>query len=445
MTALEPGTDQHPADGPAPRGKPGQIFLPGPLKISLAYLVFGLFWIVFSDRILLSLAKTQEESILISSIKGIFFIIVTTILLFLLARHFMEQMRAKNEKLRAQNAALASLQAESQNTFDAISDWIAVVNPDGRIIRSNKAVESLFGIPADRVFGRHCYEIVHGSPCPAADCPRIRMLKSRRREIAEILKNDGSGWLQVILEPVTGEDGRIVNAVHIVRDITERMRTQRALEQAKKKLNLLNYITFNDIQNMVFMLSAYVQLSRQPKSGTDPGEVFRKEEEILVKIASSLKFAQSCQDLGLRPARWQNASHVFLMAISHLDLRNILHENRLDDLEIFADPLLEQVFLVLASNTLHHGRGATKISVRFVAGKDTLTLLYEDNGPGLPADIKEKVFLPEFQEKKGVGLFLAKEILDITGITIRETGEPGKGARFEMVIPNGAFRFAALP
>jgi len=38
-------------------------------------------------------------------------------------------------------------------------------------------------------------------------------------------------------------------------------------------------------------------------------------------------------------------------------------------------------------------------------------------------------------------LFLSQEILSITGITITETGEPGKGARFEITVPKGAYRF----
>ena len=40
------------------------------------------------------------------------------------------------------------------------------------------------------------------------------------------------------------------------------------------------------------------------------------------------------------------------------------------------------------------------------------------------------------------GLYLMREILAITGITIRETGEPGKGARFEMVVPKGIWHLA---
>jgi signal transduction histidine kinase len=71
-----------------------------------------------------------------------------------------------------------------------------------------------------------------------------------------------------------------------------------------------------------------------------------------------------------------------------------------------------------------------------------VTLFYEDDGTGIPEDIKNKIFAPDFQKKKGVGLFLAGVILDLTGIRIRETGEPGKGARFEMTVPKGMWRMA---
>ncbi|HNQ30521.1 MAG TPA: sensor histidine kinase, partial [Methanolinea sp.] len=40
----------------------------------------------------------------------------------------------------------------------------------------------------------------------------------------------------------------------------------------------------------------------------------------------------------------------------------------------------------------------------------------------------------------GLGLFLSREILSITGMTIRETGIPGEGARFEIVVPKGMWR-----
>ena len=64
----------------------------------------------------------------------------------------------------------------------------------------------------------------------------------------------------------------------------------------------------------------------------------------------------------------------------------------------------------------------------------------EDDGEGVPATEKEKIFERGFGKNTGLGLALSREILSITGITIRETGEPGKGARFEMTVPKGTWR-----
>jgi signal transduction histidine kinase len=191
---------------------------------------------------------------------------------------------------------------------------------------------------------------------------------------------------------------------------------------------------------MIFSLSAYMQLAKNPVTNMPIGNIIGKEEDILQKITHSLDFAKSYQDLGLKPPRWQNVNHVFLLAISHLDFLNMKHQVMPGNLEIFADPLLEQVFQILADNTLIHGKTATQVVVRYVEGPESLTLIFEDNGVGIPGDTKEKIFSPDFQKTRAIGLFLAREILEITGITIRETGEPGTGARFEMTVPPGSFR-----
>jgi len=112
-------------------------------------------------------------------------------------------------------------------------------------------------------------------------------------------------------------------------------------------------------------------------------------------------------------------------------------------LKSFPDPLLEQVFQILADNTLTHGKTATEVTLRYTEGSESITLLFEDNGMGISEDIKDKIFLPDFQKNKTVGLFLVREILEITRITITETGEPGKGARFEITVPKGQYRFTS--
>jgi signal transduction histidine kinase len=80
------------------------------------------------------------------------------------------------------------------------------------------------------------------------------------------------------------------------------------------------------------------------------------------------------------------------------------------------------------------------VTVRCEREPDGLLILVEDDGNGIPIDEKEKIFGRGYGKNTGLGLFLAREILSITGITIRETGIPGKGARFEMLVPKGSFR-----
>jgi signal transduction histidine kinase len=70
-----------------------------------------------------------------------------------------------------------------------------------------------------------------------------------------------------------------------------------------------------------------------------------------------------------------------------------------------------------------------------------MLIVVEDNGVGIPVDDKEKIFEKGFGKNTGYGLFLVREILAITGLTIRETGFSGTGARFEIRVPEEGYRF----
>jgi signal transduction histidine kinase len=65
---------------------------------------------------------------------------------------------------------------------------------------------------------------------------------------------------------------------------------------------------------------------------------------------------------------------------------------------------------------------------------------YADDGVGVSLDDKVHIFERGFGKHTGFGMFLTKEILSITVISIQENGEPGKGVSFEMIIPEGKFR-----
>jgi Osmosensitive K+ channel histidine kinase len=127
------------------------------------------------------------------------------------------------------------------------------------------------------------------------------------------------------------------------------------------------------------------------------------------------------------------------MAVKSLPMGEIRVTVNFPDLEIFADRLVEKVFFNLIDNALRYG-GPKMTAIRF-SSRETdngLVLVCEDDGAGIRVEDKARLFQKGFGKNTGLGLFLSREILAITGIAISETG---KGARFEMVVPKGAYRF----
>lgn len=241
----------------------------------------------------------------------------------------------------------------------------------------------------------------------------------------------------------TDTEGKCMGIEGIVRDITDRKRTENALRQSTKKLSLLTVITLNDIRNAIFLLSGYRELERQAE--TLPArreELHQKEAQVLHQIQIWLNIAKNYQDLGLNPPRWHTVKTTFIYALSHLDPGTIARKIEVNGLEIYADPLLENVFFNLTENLILHAKTATTMTLRYEKRPEGIALIFEDNGIGIPDDKKAEIFRRDSTPKNGMGLFMVREILEITGITIRETGTYGEGARFEMTIPKEGYRFS---
>ena len=130
-----------------------------------------------------------------------------------------------------------------------------------------------------------------------------------------------------------------------------------------------------------------------------------------------------------------------------LDLKGAEVVNGLSDLVVYADPMLPKVLRNLADNSVKHGKGTKKISYSYLELPDGLVITVEDDGGGIPMGQKERLFdrVRGKSGRVGYGLYLSRAILDITGITIKETGTPGVGARFEILVPKGKYRISRPP
>jgi signal transduction histidine kinase len=226
-------------------------------------------------------------------------------------------------------------------------------------------------------------------------------------------------------------------------DITDRKAAENALHLANKKLQLLSSITRHDILNQLMALRGYLELSAGLVG--DPErmqEYIRKEEKAAETIEQQITFTRDYQELGVAAPVWLNVTNTVRKTADLLPLRTVRVEAGQADVEVLADKLFEKVCYNLIDNALRYG-GPGMTTIRFTATESDqgLLLVCEDDGAGISPEDKKHLFSRGYGKNTGLGLFLSREILSITGITISETGEPGKGARFEIFVPEGAYRF----
>lgn len=230
-----------------------------------------------------------------------------------------------------------------------------------------------------------------------------------------------------------------------IMDITERKRAEDALKRAGNEVALLTSITRHDILNKLTVLRGYIGYMKKQEISEKFAEILKKEEAVADHIAKRIIFTRDYRDLGIQPPDWIDVAGTVKTIRGSLDLGPVSVHVATRGVEIYADPQIKKVFSALIDNSLQHGETVTKINVTASEKTGHLVIGYDDNGRGIPADKKEKIFDREDESNAGLELFLAREILAITGITITETGKPGKGVRFEMTVPKGSYRFTNNP
>ncbi|MFZ0006329.1 MAG: HAMP domain-containing sensor histidine kinase [Methanoregula sp.] len=217
--------------------------------------------------------------------------------------------------------------------------------------------------------------------------------------------------------------------------------TQKAFVNANKKLNLLSSITRHDIKNQLTALLAYIELSKMIDQSVEMKTNFDKEEIVANNILRQIEFTRTYEDIGVKAAQWNNIEQIIALISPILVRAGIELRILTGNLEIFADPLLEKVFENMVDNSIRHGEHVRQVTVKYEKSGSRLLLIYEDDGAGVPETDKKKIFEKGFGKNTGLGLFISREILSITGLSIRECGNFGSGVRFEIEIPDGCFRF----
>jgi len=354
--------------------------------------------------------------------------------------------------------------------FDPLPVGVVVLDREYRVHFWNRCIAEWTAIPPAAIMGtdfferfknldRHRYraridQVFSGGPAaffssqfhPHFIPSRLGNGALRVQTTSVVPVQDGDRFLaMIVIEDVTDLVGQ-VRAYREMKTIAEkeleeRTKTQEALHIANAKLNMVSDITRHDILTQITVISGYLYLLDEILPD-DPvlKHYVHKIQNASKIIEKFLVMTREYDQFGVKAPVWQDVTSEVHKAAGMILTGSIRIEINTGALEVFADPMFEKVIYNLIKNAYFHGKKVTKIHVDFIEQDTHGVLTIEDDGAGVPPEQKQKIFEKGFGINIGLGLFLSREILTLTGITIQETGMPGSGARFELMIPKAMYR-----
>lgn len=255
-----------------------------------------------------------------------------------------------------------------------------------------------------------------------------------------ITRSGEERWISHLCQSVFRDDGTWIGRRESKRDITYRKEIEKAYLQTNLKLNLLSSITRHDVLNQLSVLIGFTDIALEMNVDPDIGVMLKRIMSSAETISDQISFTRAYQDIGIKAPAWQEAYDVIKRATAGISIKTVEIDFALTGLNVLADPLLEKVFFCLLDNSERHGKHVTRSRFSCRDENESLIIIYEDNGVGIEPHEKDRIFERGYGKNTGFGLFLAREILAISGESIIEKGVSGKGALFEIKFLPGSFR-----
>jgi len=171
-----------------------------------------------------------------------------------------------------------------ENTFDIVTDMITIHDKDFNIVRANPAAKAILGLQLlEEMPLAKCFRLYHGTEKPPSGCASCQSLQTREPSTVEMFEPHLNKHLEIRAMPRFGSDGRLVGLIHVVRDITERKRTEEEkrslterLQRAEKMeaLGLLAGGVAHDLNNVLGIVVGYAEMLLM---GTDKSSPIRSK------------------------------------------------------------------------------------------------------------------------------------------------------------------------
>ncbi len=356
---------------------------------------------------------------------------------------------------------LAQSEQQLHDIIEFLPDATFAIDKEGKIIAWNRAVEEMTGRKKTDMLGRGNAEyslafyegrrpmliglIVTGEEKIEEKYPAIRR-KSQRFESEVFLQqfHEGRGaHVRFSATALMDAQGNVTGAIESIRDITDQIMTRAALENASNRLNTLSGILRHDLSRKLAVLYGHLRLGVMKFNDPEVISFIAGIKEATNGIMRQIEISREYRDIGATPPAWIPVQEAFGTAVGRIDIDKVVFHAWTGRLEVFSDLHLPTAFYHILHNSFKTETGATKIIATYHIRPEGCVIIIEDNGTGIPDKQKETLFIQR-EDSYGRGLFLAHEIVSITGITIRETGDYGQGARFEILVPSEGYRIMGV-
>jgi len=313
---------------------------------------------------------------------------------------------------------------------------------DGKFIEVNEAFQKMLEFSRDEVIGKSASDLgLFMQQDDQRNAFHMFEEKGTVRDLEITIRAKNGSIHYGLLSGDSVSIGEVSCLLTTLVDITALKQAEAELLLTNKKLALLTSLTRHDTINKLTGILGYLDMLKSQLNDPSLDEYFQtiatSAKQISVMIRSTIEY----EEIGISPPVWHNCRTIVDTAAKEVPLGQVTMKNDLPaGTEVFANPLIGKVFHNLIGNAVRYGGKITTIRFSVEERDGDHVVVCEDDGDGVVAEEKEKIFERGFGKNTGLGLALSREILDITGITIHETGVPGKGARFEMIVPKEAWR-----
>ena len=261
--------------------------------------------------------------------------------------------------------------------------------PDYRVVSANRMFPQMLGFDSgDAIEGISVKDLmIDPAHWQQIETDLIRDGSVTQREL-QLKQKEGSGILVALNARVVPDTNVPIAWIDgVAEDVTERKvlememhyheaevnRYALALTRANEKLNLLSSITRHDILNQLTALSGYLELMGEGPKNPQIQKYIDIEKRIAQTIKKQIQFTKDYHEIGVHSPQWYNVKKTIETATAPLPLPEGTLIVGIENISIYADPLLEKVFYNLVENALRYGRELPRITFSSILQGDNIT------------------------------------------------------------------------